>query len=114
MGYVFDAKTDVFVLFYAPESPKSQDLLIEWAKLAQVVAKKRWASLGLVLGKIDASNNESPEDVVNVPKLALYPAVDAKQKMKKRKVFNGKRLADSMVDFLLENAKNLAAISEEL
>lgn len=107
---VLDSKKDVFVEFYAPWCGHCKKLAPEWASLAKQVKTNGWDAKGVTIAKMDATENESQEEVTGFPKLVLYPAVKADKKMKSKQVYNGARELDPMIDFLLENARKLEGV----
>merc|ERR1712150_363351 len=62
---------------------------------------------GLVIAKMNAVRNECREEVVTVPKLVLYPAVPAGQKMKRRIDYKGLRQLPLVKGLVLKSAKGL-------
>jgi len=106
--YVLNSKKDVFVEFYAPWCGHCKSLVAEWRQLAQAIEKKGFAKKGVIVAKMDSTENECEETVEGYPKLVFYPAVRAEKKFKQKLVFQGKREFEPLFDFLLENAVNLA------
>merc|ERR1711948_59942 len=85
----------------------------EWAKLAKSAKTSGWSEKGVVIAKMDATENECQEEVSGYPKLILYPAVKSENKLKQKKEFSGTREYEPMVEFLVENAKNRIEAAEE-
>jgi len=79
----------------------------EWRDLAKHVHRTGLDLLGVVIAKMDATANECEEEVASYPKLVLYPAVKSDRKMRARQVYLGRREFAPMLDFLMENARNL-------
>merc|ERR1712100_619960 len=111
--HALNAKQDVFVFFYGPDCEHSREMKPEWVKLAQRVSESGWQKRGVVIAKMDGTENACEEEVTAFPKLVLYPAVSATKKFKQRQIYRGKqRTMEKMVDFLLENSRNLEGLSE--
>jgi len=104
---VMDENKDVFVEFYAPWCKQCEALKPEWASMMRQGAKAGWSGRDVVIAKMDASANECEEEVPSFPRMVLYPAVKASQKMKKRQVYAGGRKATALYDFVTESAVNL-------
>merc|ERR1712137_286562 len=85
--HVLDAKKDVFVEFYAPWCGHCKKLEPEWKSLAKTVEQS--GKKGVVIAKMDATENECEEEVDGFPKLVLYPAVKADKKMRSKHVYSG-------------------------
>jgi len=117
--HVMDSTKDFFVNFWHPRCDHCKDLDPVWAELATSVKKRGWYSKGVVIAKMDVSKNECQEDVEAMPKLVLYPAVKASQKMRKRHIFHAQSVeklaslpVDKLLDFLLNTAVNLQGEEE--
>lgn len=108
--HVMDPQKDVFVEFYAPWCGHCQKLAPAWTKLAQVSKAKGWSTKGVVIAKMDATENECQETITGYPKLVLYPAVKADKKLKQKVDYSGARDFEPLVEFLLESAKTLEGI----
>jgi len=61
---------------------------------------------------MDATENECEEQVTGFPTLVLYPAVKSERKFRQKLTYSGARELAPMVDFLLENSKNLDGIED--
>lgn len=108
--HVLNSKKDVFVEFYAPWCGHCKKLAPVWAQLAKKVKDAGWRDRGVVIAKMDATENECDEEVTGFPRLVLYPAVKADRKFKQKQVYGGERELGPLVDFLLENSKNLEGV----
>jgi len=65
----FNKENDVFVEFYAPWCGHCKKLAPEWDKLGDAFSAKK----DVVIAKIDATENDTPEKVEGFPTLVLYP-----------------------------------------
>jgi len=110
--HVLDSKKDVFVEFYAPWCGHCKKLTPVWEELARKSKDAGWKDRGLVIAKMDATENECEEQVTGFPTLVLYPAVKSERKFRQKLTYSGARELAPMVDFLLENSKNLDGIED--
>jgi len=110
--HVLDSKKDVFVEFYAPWCGHCKKLTPVWEELARKSKDAGWRDRGLVIAKMDATENECEEQVTGFPTLVLYPAVKSERKFRQKLTYSGARELAPMVDFLLENSKNLDGIED--
>lgn len=106
---VLDPRQDVLVMFYAPWCSHCKKLAPDWSKLA---SKSRSWGWDVLVAKMDATENESDEEVTGYPKIVLYPAVSGKNKMRKKTVYKGAWTFEALADFLLANAINLQTVEE--
>jgi len=110
-----DSKKDVFVEFYAPWCGHCQKLAPVWSELAKKVEKKGYAKKGVVVAKMDATENECEEQITSYPQLILYPAVKREKKMRQKLAFSGHRdSVDVLMDFLVEGAVNLEDVEDSV
>jgi len=65
----FNKEHDVFVEFYAPWCGHCKKLAPEWDKLGDAFSAKK----DVVIAKLDATENDTPEEVEGFPTLVLYP-----------------------------------------
>ncbi|CAD7969888.1 unnamed protein product [Amoebophrya sp. A120] len=101
-----DPKKDVFVEFYAPWCGHCKNLAPEWEALARKVRKFDPKGDKVIVAKMDATENESMEEVTGFPTLVLYPAV--KNSFKKKIAFSGAaRKEADLLEFLQEGAVNI-------
>ncbi|CAK0812523.1 unnamed protein product, partial [Prorocentrum cordatum] len=107
-----DPSLDVLVEFYAPWCPHCQRFQGVYEQLAQKAAVDGWRDRGVVIAKMDATQNECEEDVDGYPLLVLYPAVRADRKFKQRAVYEGKHRLEAVAEFVLARAVNLEAFEE--
>lgn len=102
-----DSKKDVFVEFYAPWCGHCQKLAPVWSELAKKVEKQGFAKKGVVVAKMDVTENECEEQITGYPSLILYPAVKKEKKMRQKLIYGGQREFDPLMDFVVENSVNL-------
>lgn len=101
--HALDPRKNVLVLFTpAIESPKSKAFSNAFIAVAQLLK----AHESVVCATMDGQKNECEEEMDEIPKMVLYPAVLAKKKMIKRQVYRGLPEAEAMLDFTLENSKS--------
>jgi len=110
--YALDAKKDVFVEFYAPWCGHCKKLTPFWQDLAKRSKAQGWAQRGVIIAKMESTENECDEEVDGFPKLVLYPAVKTAKKFQKKQIYSGARELEPMADFLMEQAKNLDGVEE--
>jgi len=107
---VMDSKKDVFVEFYAPWCGHCKKLAPVWTQLAEKIEKLGYAKKGVVIAKMDATENECEEQVSGYPSLVFYPAVKKEKKFRQKLIYQGARDFDPLLDFLVENAVNLEGV----
>jgi len=112
--YVMDSKKDVFVEFYAPWCGHCKKLSPVWADLAKKAQNDGWSDRGVVIAKMDSTENECEEEIGGYPKLVLYPAVKSDKKFKSKLEYSGQREFEPLVDFVLESARNLEGLDESV
>jgi len=105
--YVMDPKKDVFVEFYAPWCGHCKKLDPIWSEIARTSKDQGWAARGVVIAKMDATENGCSEEVTGYPKMVMYPAVKADKKFRQKADYSGAREYEPLVDFILGAAKSL-------
>jgi len=97
---------DVFVEFYAPWCGHCKKLAPEWEKLGDAFADVE----DVVIAKIDATENDTPEDVRGFPTLVFY------RKGKTEGVkYQGDRTADAMIGWVKSKASvDISKVKTEL
>merc|ERR1712151_1132793 len=101
-GYVLDPKKDVLVYYKKPDCEYCDQFDPEFAKVAREVNRKFKGTV--MLAKIDADANEVEEEIIQVPKVVLYPAVKAERKWRSKVEFTKNRYAELVLDFLENTA----------
>ncbi|CEL93450.1 unnamed protein product [Vitrella brassicaformis CCMP3155] len=79
-----------------------------WEKLAEQIHKKYKT---VVIAKLDATANDTGDDVKGFPTLYFYPA--GKNKMRRRIAYNGGRELEALLDFVEDNAESIEEDREE-
>ncbi|XP_003739208.1 protein disulfide-isomerase A4 [Galendromus occidentalis] len=90
---IINEDKDVFILFYAPDCGHCKNFMPDFKKIA-----KKYQDSDLKVAKIDASNNEFPDEfvVTGYPTLFYVPAKDKKNPIK----FVGERNLSNVLDFI--------------
>jgi len=86
---------DVFVEFYAPWCGHCKNLAPEYEKVGQAFSSVN----SLVIAKIDATENDTPEEIKGFPTLIFYPK-NSSQGVK----YTGERTAKAIIDWLKTKA----------
>jgi len=101
-----DTTKDVFIEFYAPWCGHCKALAPKYEQLGEEFKNVD----GVVIAKIDGTENDTPVDIAGFPTLYLYPA----NRKDKPIQYSGSRTVEDMARFIRENgdlAKNAAASS---
>lgn len=101
---VMDDAKDAFVEFYAPWCGHCKTLAPKWDELGA----KFEADSGIVIAKVDATENDTPARIEGFPTILFYPAGDKANPV----TYEGDRTVDAMVAFVNENRKTKAAPAE--
>jgi len=96
---VMDPTADVLVEFYAPWCGHCKTLAPKYEKLATMFAGEK----SIVIGKIDATENDTPVEIEGFPTIILFPADDKENPI----TYDGDRTLDAMAEFVRENAATL-------
>jgi len=107
---VMDPTKDVLVEFYSKNCGHCMKIAPIWSELGERAKIEDWDLVDVVIAKIDQDLNEAfPQKAT--PRIVLFPAVPAKQKLKKQVVFSAHdRSLQQLLDFMLEHAKNLNGV----
>jgi len=116
---VRDPSKDYFVDFWHPRCQHCTEVSPVWDKFAKEVKLRGWDKKGLVVAKMDLSENDCEEDINSYPKFVLYPAVPKEQTMKKRQTWSPshiEKLSDTKIEtwieFVLSNARTLKGVED--
>merc|ERR1712083_959745 len=97
---------DVFVEFYAPWCGHCKRLAPEYEKVGEAFSDVD----SVIVAKIDATENDTPEDIKGFPTLIFYPA--GKTKGAK---YSGDRKQEAIIEYIKENASgDVSAVKTEL
>lgn len=103
---VIGSDKDVFVEFYAPWCGHCKRLAPEYEKVGATFKDVD----NMVVAKIDATENDTPEEIKGFPTLIFYPAGT-----KEGEKYNGERTADAIIEFLKKKATvDVSNVKEEL
>lgn len=97
---------DVFVEFYAPWCGHCKQLAPEYEKVGNAFANVD----SMMIAKIDATENDTPEDIKGFPTLIFYPKNE-----KQGRKYSGERKAKNIIDWLKSQASgDVSAVKSEL
>ena len=97
---------DVFVEFYAPWCGHCKKLAPEYEKVGRAFKDVD----NVVVAKIDATENDTPEEIKGFPTLVFYPKEQATGEK-----YNGERTADAIIQFIKNKATvDVSAAKTEL
>jgi protein disulfide-isomerase A1 len=97
---------DVFVEFYAPWCGHCKRLAPEYEKVGEAFSEVD----SVVIAKIDATENDTPEDIKGFPTLIFYP-----QGTTEGVKYNGDRKQEAIVEWIKEKASgDVSAVKTEL
>ena len=96
---------DVFVEFYAPWCGHCKKLAPEYEKVATAFKDVD----NVVIAKIDATENDTPEEIKGFPTLIFYPKGESKGEK-----YSGERNADAIIQFIKNKATDVSAAKTEL
>jgi protein disulfide-isomerase A1 len=105
---VVGSDKDVFVEYYAPWCGHCKKLAPEYEKVGAAFSDVE----NVVIAKIDATENDTPEEIKGFPTLIFYPSGTAPPKGTK---YAGDRTADAIIDWIKEHATvDVSAAKTEL
>jgi len=97
---------DVFVEFYAPWCGHCKRLAPEYEKVGEAFADVD----SVVIAKLDATENDTPEDIKGFPTLIFYPKGTTKGVK-----YSGDRKQEAIIEYIKENASgDVSAVKTEL
>lgn len=97
---------DVFVEFYAPWCGHCKRLAPEYEKVGEAFKEVD----SVIIAKVDATENDTPEDIKGFPTLIFYP----KGKTEGVK-YSGDRKQEAIIEYIKENASgDMSAVKTEL
>eukprot|EP01084_Bolivina_argentea_P048871 89964_1 len=97
---------DVFVEFYAPWCGHCKRLAPEYEKVGEAFGDVD----SVVIAKVDATENDTPEDIKGFPTLIFYPKGTSTGVK-----YSGDRKQEAIIEFIKENASgDMSAVKEEL
>ena len=92
---VIGKEKDVFVEFYAPWCGHCKRLAPEYEKVGAAFKEVE----NVVIAKIDATENDTPEEIKGFPTLIFYP-----KEQSKGEKYNGERTAEAIIEFVKSKA----------
>lgn len=104
---VLDEDKDVLIEFYAPWCGHCKALAPKYEELGSLYAASEFKDK-IVIAKVDATSNDVPDEIQGFPTIKLYPAGDKKNPV----TYSGSRTIEDIIDFVAENGKYKARVSQ--
>jgi protein disulfide-isomerase A1 len=103
---VIDNDKDVLVEFYAPWCGHCKALAPKYEELGQLYASDELSKL-VTVAKVDATNNDVPDEIQGFPTIKLFPAGKKDAPVD----YNGSRTVEDLAKFIQENGSHKAEAS---
>lgn len=90
----------VFLMYYAPWCGHCKKLIVQWKALADdLVDEQR-----VVIAKLDATENDSPEPIQGFPTVVFYPPSGEKE------VYRGERTLEDLKEFVEKKLQDFPSV----
>ncbi|KAI1083015.1 protein disulfide isomerase [Whalleya microplaca] len=105
---VLDDTKDVLIEFYAPWCGHCKALAPKYDDLASLYANSEFKDK-VVIAKVDATNNDVPDEIQGFPTIKLYPAGAKDEPI----TYSGSRTVEDLIKFVKESGKYKAGVEEK-